>query len=137
MPRIEETDDTFDSDTAIPSGTFVWIEETPFLIYGLAGKDGEGYYRMPPEIASRVSDGAAMLNRHTAGALVRFSTNAKTLSVRAEHPISPSVMVHMPVCEPDRAFRLPTKQHETDQCSVLHSDNTPIRSQQSIEHRPR
>lgn len=95
MPRIDEIDRNFSLDTVITGGTFISIDDAPFTVYGLAGKDEVGYYRMPPEPAARVSDNVSMLNRHMAGGLVRFSTNAKTLAVKAEHPVNAHVMPHM------------------------------------------
>ena len=97
MPRIEEIDKNFSLQTAISGGEFINIDNAPFTLYGVAGKDDVGYYRISPDVAKATSDGVNYLNRETAGGLVRFSTNASTIAVKAETPVSPSVMPHMTV----------------------------------------
>lgn len=56
-------------------------EEAPFKIYGLM-RDGEKFVRMPESVAEQVSEKVVNLNRHSAGARVRFRTDSEYVAVR-------------------------------------------------------
>ena len=54
--------------------------ETPFTVHGLMD-DGHDFFRMPREIADRVSTGVGHLSRHTAGGRVRFRTDSPFVAI--------------------------------------------------------
>ncbi len=93
MSELTKIDPNLATKTA-SGGTFSSIDEPPFTLYGLF-KDEKGYFRFPPEIAEKVSDGVAYLNRQTAGGMVRFRTNSPSLAVSAKKPGSIDIMGHM------------------------------------------
>lgn len=93
MKDITKIDSNFEIKTAA-GGTFHSVDLPPFRIYGIQ-KDDEGYFRMPPEIASNTSEGVSWLNRHTAGGLVKFRTNSPKLSLRVSGPVRNGIMAHM------------------------------------------
>ncbi len=93
MKDISQIDPNFKIHTA-SGGIFHNVDLPPFRLYGVK-KDKDGYFRMPPEIAAKVSEGVATLIRQTAGGLVKFRTNAPKLSLRAEQLIGNGIMPHM------------------------------------------
>ena len=93
MKDISQIDPNFKIHTA-SGGIFHNVDLPPFRLYGVK-KDKDGYFRMPPEIAAKVSEGVATLIRQTAGGLVKFRTNAPKLSLRAEQSIGNGIMPHM------------------------------------------
>lgn len=93
MSDITKIDPNFKAAPALAGGTYVNIDNPPFRVYGV-GKDEKGYYRMDPAVAARVNDGVNVLNRHTAGGVIKFRTNSPTLSLRAEKPIEAGLMMH-------------------------------------------
>lgn len=62
---------------------FISPEDERIRLYGVQ-KCERGYYRMDPEVASRVSAGVRSLNFDTAGGRVRFSTNSRKIAIIAE-----------------------------------------------------
>ena len=54
----------------------------PFDLYGVYyEKETERFVRMPSEIADRVNDGVKILNGHTAGGRIRFSTDSDIIAI--------------------------------------------------------
>lgn len=94
MKTISQLDPNFKTAPALPGGNYVNIDEPPFRVYGVQ-KDEVGYYRMTPSVAERVNEGVIGLNRNTAGGVVKFRTNATTLSLRAERPVESYAVQHM------------------------------------------
>lgn len=80
--------------TLVSNGEFFNVDNPPFAIYG-ADKDDVGYMRTTKEIAEETNDGVAYLYRNTAGVVVRFRTNSKTLAIKAENTVYCGVMPHM------------------------------------------
>ena len=69
----------------------------PFDLYGVFyEKETERFVRMPSEIADKVSEGVAVLNSHTAGGRVRFSTDSRTVALIVTYA-SLTEMNHMPL----------------------------------------
>lgn len=64
----------------------------PFELYGVF-HDGEGFVRMPREVASEVSEGVAILNAHTAGGRLRFTTDSEYMELVVRFDLS--LMRHM------------------------------------------
>lgn len=65
---------------------FYDCRRAPFRIHGLlsSAQAGEGFLRMPADIAAQVSDGVAYLNTNTAGGRVRFRTDSPYVAIRAQ-----------------------------------------------------
>lgn len=97
MADIASIDKNFSTETVVSEGVFLSVDEAPFRIYGLAGKDENGYYRMPQTIADKVNDGVKYLVRNTAGGMIRFRSDAKTVAVKAVGPVGCGTMAHMPL----------------------------------------
>ncbi len=65
------------------------VTKSPFSLYGIFyDEERKGFYRMPQRIAESInesskgiSEGLAILNRHTAGGRLRFSTNARRIII--------------------------------------------------------
>lgn len=79
---IAKIDKNFKLDIDIPEKDVQWFNaaEDPFTLYG-GFVDEKGYYRMPREIAAKVSEGVDFLNTYTAGIRVRFSTNSPYIAI--------------------------------------------------------
>ena len=60
------------------------IRKSPFKIYGLHRINNDNYYRLPVQIAEKVSGGVLTHMKSSAGVRVRFSTNSPFVAVRAE-----------------------------------------------------
>lgn len=84
------------NDVHEENGGYQSIDQPPFAIYGVM-KDEKGYCRVPAEVARRTSEGVEMLNRHTAGGIIRFATDSPSITLKAENPINVSIMSHMTV----------------------------------------
>ncbi len=84
----------YSKSSSLCNPTFYSVDDKPFSVYGVQ-KDELGYFRMPPEIAKRVSEGVDMLNRHTAGGVIRFKTNANTLAIYAKAEWDNKLREHM------------------------------------------
>ncbi len=68
----------------------------PFALYGVFYDKEQGcFLRMPYTVGTAVSEGAAWLNRCTAGGRLRFSTDAASLTLKAEWNVF-GRMPHMP-----------------------------------------
>lgn len=68
------------------------IKEKPFKIYGLYEPlSGNGFIRMPKEIADSVSEPVSNLSKNTAGGRVRFKTNSGHIGVKVVFNESVSV----------------------------------------------
>ena len=81
-----------------PPNDIEWfsIEETPFIIHGVAYCEEGLYRRLPKEIAEKTNEGVAHLSKNTAGGRVRFCTNSPYIVVRVEEPFEMPVS-HMTV----------------------------------------
>ncbi len=61
------------------------IKEAPFEIYGLYDVySGNGYRRIPEDVARATSSEVHRLHTHTAGARIRFATDSEKLYIRAK-----------------------------------------------------
>ena len=69
---------TYDIETksTVENVKFLKITDAPFKLYGVT-HDGEGFTRMPKEIAEGASDSISKRYRNTAGGRVRFNTNSR------------------------------------------------------------
>lgn len=83
MFDIKKIDKNF-SDGIVSKGEFLSIDSLPFKVYGVK-KDEQGYYRMEPETAKKINDGVSALCRHTAGGIIKFKTNSRTVAIKAEN----------------------------------------------------
>ncbi|MBQ3095898.1 MAG: SGNH/GDSL hydrolase family protein [Clostridia bacterium] len=85
MPNIGEVDKNLKVETSLKleDVRFYNACSASFEIYGLAQK-GEGvrFARMPEAFAEKVSGNVQILNLHTAGGRVRFSTDSKYIAVK-------------------------------------------------------
>lgn len=97
MADIASIDKNFSTETVVSEGVFLSVDEAPFRIYGLAGKDENGYYRMPQDVADATNEGVSRLCRMTAGGLIRFRTDAQTVAVKVCGPVNCGIMPHMPL----------------------------------------
>ena len=62
---------------------FYDVSLPPFKVHGLK-LDGEGYYRLPHDVAAATSPSVEQLNLQTAGGRVRFRTDANRIVLKAE-----------------------------------------------------
>ena len=69
---------TYDIETksTVQDVKFLKITDAPFKIYGVT-HDGEGFTRMPKEIAEGASESVRKRYRNTAGGRLRFNTNSR------------------------------------------------------------
>ena len=96
MKRIEDTDKNFKAAVPVFAGMKTYnIHEKPFAIYGLMYGEN-GFCRMEPSVADKVSDGVSVLNRHTSGGVLRFRTDSKRIILTAEFS-EVACMNHMPL----------------------------------------
>ena len=96
MKRIEDTDKNFKAAIPVFEGMKTYsIHEKPFALYGLMYGEN-GFFRMEPAVADRVSDGVSVLNWHTSGGVLRFRTDSKRIILTAELP-EVGYMNHMPL----------------------------------------
>ena len=58
------------------------IDSDPFRIYGV-WRDGSNYYRIPPEVSSRVNPRVHAVRANTTGGRVRFVTDSSYVAIRA------------------------------------------------------
>lgn len=82
---ITKYDKNFKVDTTIDKSDikFYNAEEAPMRLYGVF-REGNGFVRLPGEIASATSEGVAALNNHSAGGRVRFCTDSPYVAVHAD-----------------------------------------------------
>jgi len=97
MKRIEEIDKNFIvAEIGNHKLTFLDILNKPFEISGLGWLDEEREFcRLPVARLPETNEGVQVLAWHTAGAMVRFKSDSKTLAIRYELR-SPDDMSHMP-----------------------------------------
>jgi len=82
MVRISDIDPNFRLSDKIPTDTkFRSVWEDPFRIYGIADNEKGDFCRLPRELLPRCSEGIQRLAEYLAGACVRFTTDADSLSV--------------------------------------------------------
>ncbi len=67
---------------------FVWYDaaQSPFLLYGFCGAEGEPYRRLPDDVGAATNAGTHRNATHTAGGRVRFSTDSKRIAIRCKMP---------------------------------------------------
>ena len=82
MRRIEDIDPNFQIPDAVP-GDYVFHDprREPFSLWGLCPNEEGTYHRLPLDLLPACSEGVRHLSRHTAGGIVRFSTDADGLCV--------------------------------------------------------
>ena len=97
MKRIREIWPEFTPDEALER-EYVYHDawDAPIAVSGLVPDDDREYCRLPRDLVGRVNDGVAVLAWHTAGACVRFATDAPSLCVAAALR-GPELMNHMAV----------------------------------------
>ena len=85
MKQIERIDPNILADSNISSGIrYHNIRSAPFRIYGLYKPEIEGVFRrIPLETATAVSEGVTMIHTAPSGGRIRFSTDSKTISLKA------------------------------------------------------
>ncbi len=83
MLDISKIDKNFAVSAGTSTGEYMSVDEPPFKVYGLM-RDDIGYMRIPKEVADSTSEAVKELYRHTAGGLVRFSTNSPAITIKAE-----------------------------------------------------
>lgn len=66
-----------------PDVAFFDVDAEPFKVYGVF-RDGDRYYRLPKEVAEKVSDGVLDLCSATSGGRIRFVTDSSYVAVRVE-----------------------------------------------------
>lgn len=93
MSDISKIDNNFATSEIVTGGEFFSVDNAPFKTYGVMN-DEKGYYRIPLDVAKASNDGVVGLNRFTAGGIIRFSTNSKSLALKARHTYG-GVMPHM------------------------------------------
>ena len=60
----------------------------PFDLYGMFYEEStKRFVRMPSDLADKVSANVGILNSHTAGGRVRFSTDSKRISVSVKYEV--------------------------------------------------
>lgn len=82
MKRIDQIDPNFQLPDSVPADTqFMDAQQPPFSVWGLADNKPGVYCRLPESFLPLCNEGVQYLAYHLAGACVRFSTDAKALSV--------------------------------------------------------
>ena len=87
MKRMDEIDKKL-KFSDVESGVELDLYSIPgesFTLAGIKFYGEEGFLRMPPEAAERVSDDVAVLNHHTTGGRVLFSTDSSVLEIRVTY----------------------------------------------------
>lgn len=86
MPDITEVDKNLKVDTNLPEKDIIFYDtkKEPFNLYGFCG--GEGYKRIPTEVAEKTNEGVLALHANTAGGRVRFKTDSPYIAISAEIP---------------------------------------------------
>ena len=80
--RISDIDPNFRLSDKIPADTkFRSVWEEPFRIYGIADNEKGDFCRLPRELLPQCSEGIQRLAEYLAGACIRFTTDADSLSV--------------------------------------------------------
>ena len=81
--KLEQIDKNFNLPKSLDVNDIVWRDASgePFKLYG--AYSANPYLRMPMDVAERVSDSVAVLNRHTAGVRVRFRCDSPYIGIRA------------------------------------------------------
>lgn len=98
MNRIQEIWPEFVPDESYAKDyVFHDVMESPFLIQGLELNAEKSYCRLPLGLGATVSEGVDGLAWHTAGAVVRFKTDAPSLCVAGALG-DMGLMNHMTVC---------------------------------------
>lgn len=90
MTKLSEVDENLKVETKLKKDDirFYDVLQPPFKLHGVLApqKEGEPFYRMPPEIAETVNRGVAAMNRCTAGGRVRFQTDSSYVAVHVDMP---------------------------------------------------
>lgn len=83
--RIEKLDPNLRTNrqTGQEGLRFYDVTQPPFQVFGLGRAQGDGFFRMPPKAAEKVSEGVGSLCFHTAGGRLRFCTDSGQIAVRA------------------------------------------------------
>ncbi len=84
MKRMDEIDKKLKFND-IASGESLDLYDIPndsFALAGIKFYGEEGFLRMPPEAAERVSEDVAVLNHHTTGGRLLFSTDSSVIEIR-------------------------------------------------------
>ena len=80
--KLSEIDPNFQLAGTVPENTvFRDVWDSPFKIYGLAPNEKGLFCRLPAGLLPRCSESVRRLAECTAGACVRFSTDAEALTV--------------------------------------------------------
>ena len=87
MKRMDEIDKklSFTDSESKDNLDFYDIPNASFTLTGVKFYGEEGFLRMPPEVAAAVSDDVAVLNHHTTGGRLLFSTDSSTLEIRVTY----------------------------------------------------
>ncbi len=96
--KTEQLDKNMKLPTNIQKDDIVFydVRRAPIRLYGLQPPvDGEGFCRMPREVAKSTSDNVALLNTFTAGGRIRFSTDSAYIAIKVKMPAT-HPMYHMP-----------------------------------------
>ena len=82
MKTIDQIDPNFRIPDAVPEN-YVYYDprNAPFRLWGLCPNSEGSYCRLPPNLLPQCSEGVRHLSRHTAGGILRFSTDADGLCV--------------------------------------------------------
>jgi hypothetical protein len=97
MSKIEEIDVNFKkSEIGGKELIFADALQAPFELSGFGWyRQGNKLCRLPEAILPETNDGVQYLSYHTSGGMIRFSSNAVTIAIRAELH-EPGDMNHMP-----------------------------------------
>lgn len=87
MKRMDEIDKKlkFNDSESKEKLDYYKIPNPAFALAGIGYYEGQGFLRMPPEVAERVSDDVAVLNHHTTGGRILFSTDSSVVEIRVSY----------------------------------------------------
>jgi len=94
--EISKIDKNFETKPVFKGGKIYKVPSENVSLFGLLYSGEIGFYRMPTEIADKVSPGVSYLNKHTAGGRVAFTTDSKNITVHVEYD-NLEKMFHMPL----------------------------------------
>ncbi len=80
---IAKIDDNFQTDAQMEGLTWVKATDERVATFGVF-LGGEGYYRIPQSVATRVSDKVAYLATHVSGGRLCFATNSPVVAIRGK-----------------------------------------------------
>lgn len=86
MKTMSEIDKKFAYGDKFPGKTDLYrIPDGHFSLFGVRYYEGEGFLRLPPDVAAEVSDNVEILAHHTSGGRLFFRTDSRYIGIRVRY----------------------------------------------------